>query len=160
MHIFHDFVLLLEILLKLKLCTRKCHFLHKMILQKDTHNPSTERRIEKVFMLYCVELIWNWFLSYFDYDLVLFGLYSIHYNVSQVMQGSSHPYFTIKLKLAVDEYIRTRLMLNKSSEVTTDIFRPSLSGFSCLTWRVYRVFFCIFNISDLNLNLLSRIQAA
>ena len=40
----------------------------------------------------------------------------------QRMQGSSHPYFTIKLKITVDEYIVIHIMLNKSSELTTNIF--------------------------------------
>ena len=40
-----------------------------------------------------------------------------------MIQGSNHPYFTIKLKIAVDEYITIRVMLNKSSGVTTDVFK-------------------------------------
>ena len=43
--------------------------------------------------------------------------------MSQVIQGSNHPYFTIKLKIAVDEYISIRFMLDKSSGVTTDVFK-------------------------------------
>ena len=40
-----------------------------------------------------------------------------------MIQGSNQPYFTIKLKIAVDEYITIRAMLSKSSGVTTDIFK-------------------------------------
>ena len=42
--------------------------------------------------------------------------------MSQVIKGSNHSDFTIKLKIVVDEYIIC-LILNKSSRVTTDNFK-------------------------------------
>ena len=54
-------------------------------------------------------------------------------NVSQVIQGSNYPYFTIKLKIAVDEYITLRLMLKKSSRVTTDICKEKKPNLVAIT---------------------------
>ena len=56
-------------------------------------------------------------------------------NVSQVIQGSNHPYFTIKLKIVVDEYITVRLMLKNSSGVTTDIFRAKKANLVPVTFK-------------------------
>ena len=59
--------------------------------------------------------------------------------MSQVIQTLNHPYFTIKLKIAVVEHITKCLMLNKSSGVTNDNFRTKKESLVPVTFeKMYR----------------------